>query len=123
MRKIIFLLRYYCWYSCGSHGTNNTTKSIKAVCLLNSASGSSVEGKAVFTEINNKVTLEIDVKGLSFGFMHFIFMNLVTAVLLMQSQLVAIGIQIIINMENGGPNLIIRETLLICLLIPRVGVV
>ena len=57
MRKIIFLLSFYCWYSCGSHGTNNTTKAITAVCLLNSANGSSVEGKAVFTEINNKVTL------------------------------------------------------------------
>ena len=64
-------MSFYCWYSCGSHGTNNTTKSIKAVCLLNSASGSSVEGKAVFTEINNKVTLEIDVKGLSFGYHAF----------------------------------------------------
>ena len=71
MRKIIFLLSFYCWFSCGSHETNNNTKAITAVCLLNSASGSSVEGKAVFTEINNKVTLEIDVKGLSFGYHAF----------------------------------------------------
>ena len=71
MAMEIFLLSFYCWYSCGSHGTNNTTKAITAVCLLNSASGSSVEGKAVFTEINNKVTLEIDVKGLSFGYHAF----------------------------------------------------
>ena len=71
MRKIVFLLSFYCCFSCGSHETNNNTKETNAVCLLNSANGSSVVGKAVFTEINNKVTLEIDVKGLSFGYHAF----------------------------------------------------
>ena len=63
MKKKVFLLSFYFWFSCGSHETNNTTEAITAVCLLNSANGSSVNGKAVFEEINNKVTLEIDVKG------------------------------------------------------------
>ena len=71
MKKIALLMSFYILFSCGSYETSKDMKQIHAFCQLNSASGSSVVGKAMFKETNNKVTLKIDVEGLSFGYHAF----------------------------------------------------
>ena len=53
--------------SCSSNKTIESPKEILAICQINSANESSVYGEAKFVQINNKVIINVEVKGLSYG--------------------------------------------------------
>ena len=67
MKKIFIYSIIGLLVSCTSNKTNESPKEIIAKCQINSANGSSVYGEVKFVQINNKVTINVEVKGLSYG--------------------------------------------------------
>jgi Cu-Zn family superoxide dismutase len=67
MKKILILFTLGLLVSCSSNNTNESPKEIRAICQINSANGSSVYGEVKFLQINSKVIINVDVKGLSYG--------------------------------------------------------
>ena len=67
MKKIFIYSIIGLLVSCSSNQINESPIEIMAICQINSANGSSVYGEAKFVQINNKVTINLEVKGLSYG--------------------------------------------------------
>ena len=67
MKKLVFLSSIYFLFTCNSYERNKSIQQIAAVCQINSANGSVVNGKAKFVQKKDKVILNIDVSGLSYG--------------------------------------------------------
>ena len=67
MKKIFIYSIIGLLVSCTSNKTNESPKEIMAKCQINSANGSSVYGEVKFVQINNKVSINVEVKGLSYG--------------------------------------------------------
>ena len=67
MKKVFILFTIGFFVSCSSNQTKETSKEIRATCQINPANGSSVYGEAKFVQINSKVTINVKVKGLSYG--------------------------------------------------------
>ena len=67
MKKIFNFLIIGLLLSCSSNQTNESPKEIVAICQINSANESSVYGEAKFVQMNSKVTINVEVKGLSYG--------------------------------------------------------
>ena len=67
MKKIFIYIVIGLLVSCSLNKTNEYPKEILAKCQINSANGSSVYGEVKFVQINNKVSINVEVKGLSYG--------------------------------------------------------
>ena len=67
MKKLFILFTIIFLVSCNSNQTNESHKEIRAICQINSANGSSVYGEVKFLQINSKVIINVEVKGLSYG--------------------------------------------------------
>ena len=67
MKKLIFLSGIYFLFTCCYNERNESIQQIIALCHVNSVNGSVVNGEAKFIQSKDKVTLNIDVKGLTYG--------------------------------------------------------
>jgi Cu-Zn family superoxide dismutase len=67
MKKIFIYSIIGLLISCTSNKTHESPEEIMAKCQINSANGSSVYGEVKFVQINNKVSINVEVKGLSYG--------------------------------------------------------
>ena len=67
MKKLVFLSIIYFLFTSCSNEKNESIQQIIAVCHIKSVNGSAVYGNAKFIQKNDEVTLNIDVKGLSYG--------------------------------------------------------
>ena len=67
MKKIFIYSIIGLLVSCSSNQTNESPKEIISICQINSANGSSVYGEVKFVQINSKVIINVEVRGLSYG--------------------------------------------------------
>ena len=57
MKKLVFLSCIYFLFACNSYESNDSIQRIIAVCQINPANGSAVNGKAKFVQKKDKVSL------------------------------------------------------------------
>ncbi len=67
MKKIFILFTMGFFVSCISNQKKESFQEPSAICQINPANGTSVRGEVKFFQKNNKVTINVEVQGLSYG--------------------------------------------------------